>query len=102
MSPRRRRTLLQLTVGVVLSMVLLRRLVFLFQKDLLDYVRIESNVPAVQATSEAFLDPLTTGALWVGIGALVIAAVALVTGPYAWAVRLRQGVVGAGRRRHPS
>ena len=56
-SPRRRRTLLQLTVGIALSMVLLRRLVFLFQKDLLDYVRIERNVPTVQATSEAFLDP---------------------------------------------
>lgn len=96
-SPRRRRTLLQLTVGIALSMVLLRRLVFLFQKDLLDYVRIERNVPAVQATSEAFLDPLTTAALWVGIGALVIAAVALVTGPYGWAVRLRRDAVEAGR-----
>lgn len=96
-SPRRRRTLLQLTVGLALSMVLLRRLVFLFQKDLLDYVRIERNVPAVQATSEAFLDPLTGAALWVGTGALVIAAIALITGPYPWAVRLRRGVVATGR-----
>ncbi len=96
-SPRRRRTLLQLTVGIALSMVLLRRLVFLFQKDLLDYVRIERNVPAVQATSEAFLDPLTNAALWVGIGALVIAAIATLTGPYPWAVRLRRGVVDTGR-----
>lgn len=96
-SPRRRRTLLQLTVGIALSMVLLRRLVFLFQKDLLDYVRIERNVPAVQATSQAFLDPLTGAALWVGIGALVIAAIALVTGPYPWAVRLRRGVVDTAR-----
>jgi len=92
-SVRRRRTLLQLTVGIVLSMILLRRLVFLFQKDLLDYVRIERNVPAVEATSNTFLDPLTTGALWLGIGALVIAAVAAITGPYGWAVRLRSGTV---------
>ena len=96
-SPRRRRTLLQLTVGIALSMVLLRRLVFLFQKDLLDYVRIERNVPAVEATSQAFLDPLTNAALWVGIGALVIAAIATLTGPYPWAVRLRRGVVDTGR-----
>ena len=89
-SARRRRTLLQLTVGIALSMVLLRRLVFLFQKDLLDYVRVERNIPAVEATSEAFLDPLPTGALWVGIGALVIAAIATLTGPYPWAVRLRE------------
>jgi hypothetical protein len=92
-SVRRRRTLLQLTVGIVLSMILLRRLVFLFQKDLLDYVRIERNVPAVEATSNTFLDPLTTGALWLGIAALVIAAVAALTGPYGWAVRLRTGTV---------
>jgi len=96
-SPRRRRTLLQLTVGIALSMVLLRRLVFLFQKDLLDYVRIERNLPAVQATSEAFLDPLTGATLGVGIGALVIAAIALITGPYPWAVRLRRGAVATGR-----
>lgn len=78
-------------------MVLVRRLVFLFQEDLLDYVRVEANVPAVRATSETFLDPLTTGALWVGVGALVIAAVALLTGPYPWAVRLRRGVVSGAK-----
>ncbi|HEY5887556.1 MAG TPA: hypothetical protein VIT24_07530 [Acidimicrobiales bacterium] len=97
-SVRRRRTLLQLTVGIAVTMVLLRRLVFLFQKDLLDYVRIERNVPAVEATSNTFLDPLTTGALWLGIGALVVAAIAALTGPYGWAVRLRTGTVGLGRR----
>jgi hypothetical protein len=96
-SVRRRRTLLQLTVGIVLSMILLRRLVFLFQKDLLDYVRIERNVPAVEATSNTFLDPLTTGALWLGIGALVVAAIAALTGPYGWAVRLRTGTARLAR-----
>ena len=96
-SVRRRRTLLQLTVGIALSMILLRRLVFLFQKDLLDYVRIERNVPAVEATSNTFLDPLTTGALWLGIGALVVAAIAAITGPYGWAVRLRTGTVSLAR-----
>ena len=78
-------------------MILLRRLVFLFQKDLLDYVRIERNVPAVEATSNTFLDPLTTGALWLGIGALVVAAIAALTGPYGWAVRLRTGTVRLAR-----
>jgi hypothetical protein len=96
-SNRRRRTLLQLTVGVALSMVLVRRLVFLFQKDLLDYVRIERNVPAVEATSDAFLDPLLNGALWIGIGALVIATIAALTGPYPWAIRLRSGAAALVR-----
>jgi len=96
-SARRRRTLLQLTVGIALTMVLIRRLTFLFQKDLLGLVRIERNVPAVEATSDAFLSPLLNGALWIGIGALAIAAVAALTGPYPWAVRLREGTVGAAR-----
>jgi len=96
-STRRRRTLLQLTIGIALTMVALRRLVFLFQKDLLDLVKVEENVPAVEATSNTFLDPLTTGALYLGIGALVIAAIAAVTGPYPWAVRLRSGVTSLAR-----
>jgi hypothetical protein len=96
-SPRRRRTLLQLTFGIAIAMVLVRRLVFLFQKDLLDLVRITSNVPAVSAVSDAFLDPLLDGALWLGIGALAIAALAVLTGPYPWAVRLRGGAVGLTR-----
>lgn len=96
-STRRRRTLLQLTIGIALTMVVLRRLVFLFQKDLLDLVKVEENVPAVEATSNTFLDPLTTGALYLGIGALVIAAIAALTGPYPWAVRLRSGVTSLAR-----
>lgn len=96
-STRRRRTLLQLTIGIALTMVVLRRLVFLFQKDLLDLVKVEENVPAVEATSNTFLDPLTTGALYLGIGALVVAAIAAVTGPYSWAVRLRSGVTSLAR-----
>lgn len=93
-STRRRRTLLQLTVGIALTMVLLRRLVLLFQDDLLELVQNPENVGAVDATASAFLDPLLDGALWVGIAALVIAAVAAVSGPYGWAVSLRRNVVG--------
>jgi hypothetical protein len=93
-SARRRRTIIQLGVGVAFSMVLVRRLVYLFQEDLLDLVRIETNRPAVEVTTDAFLDPLLTGALWIGIAALVLAAVAAVTGPYAWAVALRRRVAG--------
>lgn len=92
-STRRRRTTLQLTVGVALTMVLLRRLVMLFQDDLLDLVQNPDNLGAVDATASTFLDPLLDGALWVGIIALVIAAIAMVTGPYGWAVSLRRGVV---------
>ncbi len=56
-SARRRRTLLQLTVGIALSMVLVRRLVFLFQKDLLDYVRVETQHPGRRGDERRLLGP---------------------------------------------
>jgi hypothetical protein len=96
-SPRRRRTLLQLTVGVTITMVVLRRLVFLFQDDLLELVQDPGNVGAVDSVASSFLDPLLDGALWVGLIALVIAAIAAVTGPYSWAVKLRDWVSGVAR-----
>jgi hypothetical protein len=58
---------------------------------------VDRNVPAVQATFDAFLHPLLNGALWIGSIALAVAALAAITGPYAWAVSLRRRVVDAGR-----
>jgi len=97
LSPRRRRTLLQLSVGFIVVMVLLRRIVFLFQEDLLNLVKVPRNVPAVQAASDTFLDPLTTGALVIAWLALAVAAVAWLSGPYPWAVKVRAGVVAGAR-----
>jgi hypothetical protein len=96
-SPRRRRTLLQLCIGAVVAMVVVRRIVFLFQDELLDLVRIDRNRPAVEATSDAFLGPLHDGALWIGLIALAIAAAAALTGPYSWAVSVRRRTVGTAR-----
>jgi hypothetical protein len=96
-SARRRRTILQLTGGIVITMVLLRRLVARFQEDLLELVRIASNRPAVEVTTDAFLEPLREGALWVAVLALVILVVGLVTGPYPWAVSLRRWVATTAR-----
>lgn len=96
-SARRRRTILQLSIGIIVVMVLIRRVVFLLQSDLLDLVKIPRNVPAVQAASDTFLDPLTSGALTIAVVALVVGLVAWITGPYAWAVRLRAGVAAGAR-----
>jgi hypothetical protein len=96
-SPRRRRTLLQLTVGLALTMVVLRRVVLVFQDELLDLVQRQENVGAVDAISSTFLDPLLDGARWIGVIALVIGAVAAVSGPYPWAVSLRDWVARFAR-----
>ncbi len=97
LSARRRRTVLQLSLGVAVTMVLLRRLVLLFEEELLELVRIETNRPAVAATSDAFLDPLLDGALWVGLLALLVVFVAWVTGPYRWATSFRSWTTGTVR-----
>jgi hypothetical protein len=91
-SPRRRRTILQLSLGAAVVLAVLRRLVLLFQEDLLDLVRIEANRPAVEVTTDAFLDPLLAGARWLAAIGLLVALIAAITGPYRWAVRTRQWV----------
>ena len=78
-------------------MVVLRRLVLLFQEELLELVRIETNVPAVEATSDAFLDPLLTGVRWVAVIATLVALVTWLTGPYKWATSLRSWTTGTVR-----
>lgn len=95
-SPHRRRTILQLSIGVALGMVVLRRAAGLLEDDVVGLVRQEDNVGAVRDTLQVFLDPLRSGAGWILVAAVVVAAVALVTGPYPWAVRLRAGVASLG------
>ncbi len=92
LSRRRRRTLLQLTFGIALGMVLVRRLGFRVEGDALDRIANDTNRAAAKAIASSFVDPLTSAAatvLWI---LLAIAVVALVTGPYRWAVALRRGV----------
>jgi hypothetical protein len=91
-SPRRRRTLLQLVGVAALVAVVIRRVAFTLQDEVVDLVRVDENRGAASVVVSAFVDPLTTAAatvLWV---LAAVALVAAVTGPYGWAVRLRDGV----------
>jgi hypothetical protein len=96
-SPRRRRTLLQLLAGIGVGLVLIRRLAFRLQDDVVNLVKVEANKPAVKSVMAAFIDPLLHGTeifLWVLFG---VAVIALLSGPYGWAVSLRHGVVSTAR-----
>jgi hypothetical protein len=91
-SHRRRRTLLQLVFGLALGLVLVRRLGFRLEGDALDRIANETNRAAAKAITQSFVDPLldaTLIALWI---LLAVAIVAVVTGPYRWAIALRRGV----------
>jgi hypothetical protein len=91
-SPRRRRTLLQLMVGIALGIVIIRRLGLRLEDDVVELVKPE-NRDAVQVVVGAFVSSLLDATAWIlGIVA-VVAVVALLTGPYGWARALRRGTV---------
>ena len=91
-SPHRRRTLLQLMVGIALGVVLVRRLGLRLEDDVVDLVKPE-NRDAVQVVVGAFISSLLTATAWILGLAAVVAAVALITGPYGWAQALRRRTV---------
>ena len=88
LSRRRRRTLLQLVVGAMLVMVILRRTVMWMQKDLMNTGRPE-NKDARSVIVQGLLHGFFTASVWVLAIAVAVIVVALLTGPYGWAVKLR-------------
>jgi hypothetical protein len=94
LSRRRRRTLLQLTVGAILGLVVVRRLGFWFLDNL--GTRQASGVDrrAVHSAGEILLDSFFLLTAWLLVLLVVVAIVAAVTGPYPWAVWLRGWITG--------
>jgi hypothetical protein len=92
LSHRRRRTLLQLLAGFALGLVVVRRVVFALEQQVLDQVRVPENEPVVRATARAFVDPFIDATSWLLAGIGAVALVALVSAPYPWAVSLRRRV----------
>jgi len=90
LSRRRRRTILELTVGVMLGMVLLRRVAFRLDDELASLPPTAQGRTATAAVVDAFLDPLLTFTMWTLALALIVAVVALVTGSASWAIALRR------------
>ncbi len=81
LSMNRRRTLVQLAVVDVLLLILMRRAAMTAQDQLLELVRVDSNVPAVRAAADAILQGLFDGTrilLWFLVALI---AVAWATGP---------------------
>lgn len=90
LSRRRRRTLLQMTAGLLIVTVLLRRLVMTLQSEALSRMQVEVNRAAAEVTFHQFLDPLFSFLAVIAWGLVAIGAVALVTGPYPWARYVRR------------
>ena len=97
-STRRRRTLLQLCAGIFIGMALLRRGVFIVNGELRVLPPTDEGQSAIAVLSNALFDPLLTFALWALAATAVVAVVALVTGPYPWAVKARRRATTIGGR----
>ena len=90
LSHRRRRTLLQLAVGLAVGMVLIRRVGFRVQDEVAALPPRPAGQESASLAAEAFLKPLTTFGGWVLAASLAVIAVAVVTADYPWAVSLRR------------
>jgi hypothetical protein len=89
LSRRRRRTLLQLSAGGFLGLVVIRRVVIWLEGTL-----VNTGLPANKQARRAILTQLFNNyfsvSRWILLGLLAVFVIALVTGPYAWAVSFRR------------
>jgi hypothetical protein len=96
-STNRRATVLQLAIGSALLLVVVRRVVLRFQ----DAIVAMPPQPQGRAAAQAVTEQLSVGLFDLTavliVAALTISAIALVTGPYGWAVALRSGVSSMSR-----
>jgi hypothetical protein len=92
----RRRTLLQLSVGGLLGLVVARRGIAWLQNTLINTGRPEFKA-ARQAIMTQMLGPFFDVTRWLLIALLVVFAAALITGRYAWAQALRLRVAHYAR-----
>ncbi len=96
LSPRRRRTLIQILVGSALGVVLVRRTALASQGYLLDQVKPENRSVVAAVSDQVNLSLLSYTGVLLSVTVAVL-VVTLLTAPYRWAVRLRTWVADLGR-----
>jgi len=87
-SPRRRRTLLQLTIGGMLALILVRRAMYWLESDLTAAAK-PANRAALSVITGQVLHGFFDVTLWFLIGGLIVLVMVLLAGPYRWAVAAR-------------
>jgi hypothetical protein len=95
-STRRRRTLIQLTVGAAVGLVIVRRIAIISKDHLFEKVDTQ-RFPSVRVLTDDLMDSLFRYTAILLTIVLLTALVALITGPYPWAVTMR-GWVRDGAR----
>lgn len=96
LSQRTRRTLVQLMAGFAIVLVIERRLAIAGLEQVLDRMRPDGRA-AGQAFADRLLDSLFSYTGWLLAIVLIVLVVALLTGPYPWAVKARRWGEDVGR-----
>lgn len=97
-SQRRRRTLLQIIVGSMVGIVVVRRLAMWAEDEVVALAQRPDGERALAAITDQVFGSLFAVTQIVIIVGLVIVAIALITGPYGWAVtaRTKTGALASG------
>ena len=96
LSTRRRRTLIQLAVGAAVGLVVVRRIAIISRDTLFDRVDTE-RFPSVRVLADDLMASLFRYTAILLVIVLLTALIALITGPYPWAVTMRGWVRDAAR-----
>ncbi|MEX0754658.1 MAG: hypothetical protein WEA54_00980 [Actinomycetota bacterium] len=97
LSRRRRRTLVQLASALLAVIVIERRLAIIAEERIVDRIADPGARAAVRVTAQTLLEDFLDATTLIGWLLLVVLLVALVTGPYPWAVWVRARIAQAGR-----
>lgn len=98
LSDRRRRTLLQMLVGLAIGIALVRRLGIRARSEVVGSIDDPVNSDAAAAVMDGFLGPLLDVTRGLLVGLVVVAAIAVVSGPYPRVVRFRAQAAAGARR----
>lgn len=90
-SHRRRRTIMQLGVGIAIGLVVIRRASIIGKDSMLDKVNDKVNRDAFDAAVSHVLGSFQSFTGWLIFLGLVVAAIAFITGPSTRAEHMRQG-----------
>jgi len=101
LSDRRRRTLLQMVVGLAIGVALVRRLGIRARSEVVGGIDDRVTADAAGAVVDAFLGPLLDVTRLLLVGLVIVAAIAVLTGPYPRVVRLRARAADGARRAGP-
>jgi hypothetical protein len=90
-SRNRRRTLIQMSAGILVGLVIMRRLVMYLQDEVVGIARSENRGAARAIVEDLMRGFFSLTEVVIAAGLLII-ALALLTGPYAWAMATRRRV----------